>query len=935
PIGGQRVEVDGGAVYGLSKDTVLKVYAPKTANFKNASPVATIKVTKAEDYKAEAEIVEGGPVQPHSRATLEAVFFGAAEIPVYIDAEHSESLGKVKAALAAMEALRLAKDEASARLLIKEQNGKIVIQTGDLEVLVPPVPLTEQGHVERVVNQVKDLVHWMTVLDLKNPNSGIKISFDVRLKDDPPGAEAPEVVTAGTQLTYRVQNEGDQPLYIYVLDVSSDGSIALLYPTGGQNELPKGGTLEESIEMYLPEGRTEVIDVLKVLATTQPIDPSVFPQGSIRSAPPAETKAVADPLTRFLSKAVRGQRAARPVDVKTWITKQTIVRVHHAETTAKEVKEAPANGGGDQKTPVISQGYWNSWFHKSGKVADVLQKNRRYTLTLDLAAYAYRIEDGEAVGSTAADASLQQFLKDRAKERETSVKLIIRPVLLGKNLEFPLDVTNPDKSMEIILERLNPSRNREDAYKKFKDKKMTLGDFADLTHAGRVSFDVVARHSGCATVALSIWNESGIIPLDHLLHTIEIADSDRERRVCSVYGDDNALRGGLATLLSESLAEKEAARPDAALHIFESTVSGRTRGVAVFVNAKTLQTAANADSDRGIYSWEMRGVLSSYISDTEGLLYQVKRARTWLKENDKDDSYIGAAKELRKYIFSAPIDDLRGREQARNALASLQHLVAGSETKPIVLARVVDKDGKRLFLPLGILSSPGKAQVLEKPIMVVQPLQKDRYEVSTTCIHDWTFGLPKRLDKVPSPIREELERMDTTSTLDWIHWVRDLPEFEKYLSGSSKSTSGEGLLLLAHNSKGRVWFIPEDGRLTQNDFHRQYPPGSVAILAACSAGDLSGDNGILLEELGHSGIDALVISPFPVNARYGGQLALAFRDAIITARDQGRKATIAELFSNAAETTANHFKGTRYSSYGQMAQEFIIVGDQSLRLCGR
>ena len=327
PIGGQMVEVDGGAVYGLSKDTVLKVYAPKTANFKNASPVATIKVTKAEDFNAEATIVEGGPVQPHSRATLEAVFFGDTAIAVYVDAEQSESLGKVKDALAAMEALSLAKDETSARLLINEQNGKIVIQTGDLEVLVPPVPLTEQGHVERVVNQVKDLVHWMTVLDLKNPNSGIKISFDFRRKDDPPKAPSPEEVGPGSQLIYTVENLDDQGLYVYVLDISSDGSVALLYPRGGQQELPPGGKLEKTIELFLPEGRTTVLDVLKVIATTQQLDPAVFPQGSIRTAPPVETRADADPLTRFLSKAVRGQRAARPVDVKAWVTTQKLVRI--------------------------------------------------------------------------------------------------------------------------------------------------------------------------------------------------------------------------------------------------------------------------------------------------------------------------------------------------------------------------------------------------------------------------------------------------------------------------------------------------------------------------------------------------------------------------------------------------------------------------------
>jgi hypothetical protein len=195
--------------------------------------------------------------------------------------------------------------------------------------------------------------------------------------------------------------------------------------------------------------------------------------------------------------------------------------------------------------------------------------------------------------------------------------------------------------------------------------------------------------------------------------------------------------------------------------------------------------------------------------------------------------------------------------------------------------------------------------------------------------------LPKNIDKVPNLIQQELENLDTDNNSAWVHWIRNLPEFEEYLSGAGNSKGGEGLLLLAHNSKGRVWFIPDEGRLTHNDFYRKYPPGSVAILAACSAGDLSGDNGILLEELSRSGIDSLVISPFPVNSYYGGQLALAFRNVIIDARENQQKLSVAELFLKAAEKTAQYFETTdSYKSYGQMAQEFIIVGDQNLQLCG-
>ena len=45
-----------------------------------------------------------------------------------------------------------------------------------------------------------------------------------------------------------------------------------------------GASLEKTIETFVPEGRSAVVDVFKVIATTRPIDPSLFPQGPITHA---------------------------------------------------------------------------------------------------------------------------------------------------------------------------------------------------------------------------------------------------------------------------------------------------------------------------------------------------------------------------------------------------------------------------------------------------------------------------------------------------------------------------------------------------------------------------------------------------------------------------------------------------------------------------
>jgi hypothetical protein len=106
--------------------------------------------------------------------------------------------------------------------------------------------------------------------------------------------------------------------------------VALLYPHSGneQQQLPVGQKLEERLSMSVPHGQTSVTDVLKVIATVKPIDPSVFPQGPIRSAPKG-TSRTSDPLAQFLAMALRGTKAATPisVDMDSWVTVQKTIRV--------------------------------------------------------------------------------------------------------------------------------------------------------------------------------------------------------------------------------------------------------------------------------------------------------------------------------------------------------------------------------------------------------------------------------------------------------------------------------------------------------------------------------------------------------------------------------------------------------------------------------
>ena len=325
------LKLGGGKVYGLGKASLLKVYAPQTVDFAQAQPVATIELTQVDDFSSRAVITDGGPVVPSSKAVLEALTYGDSSVPVYVHKTTHPSLEAIAKALESYKVITQPENEADARLIIDLDADTITINSGDLEVLVPPISLSETGHIERVVKQVRDVVHWLTVMALKSPSQAIKIDFEIGRTEDSEGEAKVTEIPPETQLSYRVRNGGEVPLFVYVLDVSSDGSIALLYPRvgGSQEALPPNNTLEQTIETYLPQGQERVVDVLKVIATTRPIDPSVYPQGALRQASPLPvTRGSPDPLAEFLSLSVRGKnRGAKPVEVKSWVTKQKSITI--------------------------------------------------------------------------------------------------------------------------------------------------------------------------------------------------------------------------------------------------------------------------------------------------------------------------------------------------------------------------------------------------------------------------------------------------------------------------------------------------------------------------------------------------------------------------------------------------------------------------------
>jgi uncharacterized caspase-like protein len=262
PRGQRSAVLEAGKVFGLRPGALVAAYAPRTTDFNTARPTARLKVTSVDDFEAAAEIVEGGPLAARSRAVLDASAYGERLIPVFVHGTGSPVLQAIKAALAKLPAVAMSDRADGARLLVRAERQQLRVEAGDLALLVPAVPEAETGAAERVVAQVRDLVHWMSVIDLANPNSALRIRLALRVADQPENTPAPIEIPSGTELRYVVQNDSGKPLFVYVLDASSDGSVAVLYPRGEQQQLPPGERLERRLRMSVPERRLSVTDTV-------------------------------------------------------------------------------------------------------------------------------------------------------------------------------------------------------------------------------------------------------------------------------------------------------------------------------------------------------------------------------------------------------------------------------------------------------------------------------------------------------------------------------------------------------------------------------------------------------------------------------------------------------------------------------------------------
>jgi len=218
-------------------------------------------------------------------------------------------------------------------LHLRDVKGTIQTLGADLSALSPSIDVNNPAVVKLSVERIKSWAKYFNVLSISNVRSGIDVRFTLKAsqtRDPMARVGKPDMgVWDGETLDAVLQNDSDRDLYIALLDLSSDGTITVIYPSeqGAHEVLTPGATLTRRLTASLLKGQTRVTDILKVFASYKPIDLSPLVQGQIRGVPADAGEP--DPLGELLTDSVGETRQVvpQPLNLGSWTAVQRVLVV--------------------------------------------------------------------------------------------------------------------------------------------------------------------------------------------------------------------------------------------------------------------------------------------------------------------------------------------------------------------------------------------------------------------------------------------------------------------------------------------------------------------------------------------------------------------------------------------------------------------------------
>ncbi len=354
---GERVQINAGEAHGLSSRAQLAIYPLGTTDFQATPRSALLELDQINAVEAWGTLIEGNSTDVEAGA--QAVLLGIADLnfqrKVGLDVADPSVRQALETELATQGKgfARLANPgEAIDYFVELTEAGELVIEdAGDQPIpnLRPAIYAHEANAVQRTVERLVHLARYRGVQELQVNDAAAAQKLRVELIGNVVNRPGDRV---GLRIT-NTQSPGDDSriLNITVLNLSSDWSIAQIYPAGAGafQPLSPGETINLQFDAYLPEGQTESKDVLKVFATTATtnfrwLELSALDQPITRSA---TRSASMNPLEQLLAAVTEEQSTTRAVRLvsssedKAWTVAEVELGVQQA-TPERGTTPSPA-----------------------------------------------------------------------------------------------------------------------------------------------------------------------------------------------------------------------------------------------------------------------------------------------------------------------------------------------------------------------------------------------------------------------------------------------------------------------------------------------------------------------------------------------------------------------------------------------------------------
>ncbi len=355
---GGRVRLNAGEAHGVTSGTQFAVYAFGVTDFARGQPIALVEVAQPEAVESWANIIEPKP-QGVLQAGCSAVLLNATNIRLQSGAAVPIQDGALRQQVEAT-----LKNEGKGFVAVAGPGQRVDFQIalngqGELELQdpadkpfpqIPTVPAARANAASAIVKRAVHVAKYRNVMALEMPDVSMRQKLEVSLVGTPSGGATGRVriFHPGDKAVLQIRNT-QQPnpadpndprriLNITVLDLASDWSITQIYPAAAAafEPLDPGKSIPLDLEAWLPEGKNESLDTLKVFATQATTNFRWLELPALDkpdTRPRATRSTITDPLEQMLS-AITDQEArtreiriAAPTADRGWTATQVEMRV--------------------------------------------------------------------------------------------------------------------------------------------------------------------------------------------------------------------------------------------------------------------------------------------------------------------------------------------------------------------------------------------------------------------------------------------------------------------------------------------------------------------------------------------------------------------------------------------------------------------------------